>query len=135
MRSASIVLLSLVGCTGGREASPDAIDSASGDQDATLAIGESRQLPGGLTLTLKAVSDDSRCPQDVTCVWAGSVAAGLQLGTSGGDTAVTLNSGLAPQAATFGGWRVTLGPVNPAPTSGQPIPPDAYRVTLQLHRD
>ncbi|MCX6757693.1 MAG: hypothetical protein NTZ44_02310 [Candidatus Nomurabacteria bacterium] len=38
----------------------------------SLKIGEHITLPDGLTVTLKKVND-SRCPKDVTCVWAGEL--------------------------------------------------------------
>jgi len=133
-RQLAVAAVCLAACGSGRDTVPDALDTGSANQQVMLAIGESRQLPGGLTLSLKTVSGDSRCPQDVTCVWAGSVAAGLELAGPAGDTSFTLNSGIAPRDATFGGWRVSLARVAPTRTSGQPIPPSAYRVTLELHR-
>ncbi|MFI0352764.1 hypothetical protein [Actinomadura sp. 9N407] len=37
-----------------------------------LAIGDTARLQGtGLTVTLRGVRDDSRCPEDVDCGWAG----------------------------------------------------------------
>jgi len=36
-------------------------------------LGETADLGGGLTLRPMAVKSDSRCPQDVTCVWAGEL--------------------------------------------------------------
>jgi hypothetical protein len=131
MRHTAILLL-LVACAGAPDGAPAGQDVGlpAGDQEVTLAIGETRQLPGGASLALTAVPADSRCPRNVVCVWAGSVAATLRLGVGSTDTTATINSLSEPRAFAFRGWHATLKGVTPDPDAGVPTPPDSYRVTV-----
>ena len=131
------VLLLLAACTGPQDAPASqgaALPPGTG-QEVTLAIGETRQLPGGAWLALTAVPGDSRCPRDVVCVWAGSVAATLRLGVGPDDTVATINTMLAPMAFAFRGWRVALRDASPQPVAGVPIPAESYRVTVLVGRE
>lgn len=87
----------------------------------TLAIGETGTL-GDTTFTLKDVTDDSRCPQGVQCVWAGTVRAVLQMGST------TRTYTLGESSATS---TLTLTEVNPAPVQGHTIQKNEYRVTFE----
>ena len=49
-----------------------------------LKVGASTQVDERLTLALLAI-DDSRCPKDVQCVWAGELAARVRVTVSGPD--------------------------------------------------
>jgi hypothetical protein len=136
MRYMALVLL-LISCAGAQDTAPVARDGTlpSADREVTLAIGDTHQLPGGAWLTLTAVPGDSRCPRNVTCVWAGSVAATLRLGVGPADTVGTINTLMTPMAFAFRGWRVALRDASPQPVAGVPIPPESYRVTLLVSRE
>ena len=85
-----------------------------------LAIGTSvRFAPSGPAITFERVVSDSRCPPDVTCVWAGSVRARLAIADNEGSVVVLeLESNAAPRAAEVGAYRILLLPeVEPAPRS------------------
>lgn len=99
----------------------------------TLAVGE-RGTAGGISVGLVAIDEDSRCPEDVVCVWAGNVKARASLRTGTGDAPVTLNSGLEPYSADVGTYRVRIVEVLPRRTTGSAIPPGDYRVTLRVER-
>lgn len=132
----SALLLLLTGCAGSQD--PATVGQAAGlpagEQEVRLAIGETRTLPGGARLSLTAVPGDSRCPRDVACVWAGSVAATLHLTAGYADTTATINSMMEPRAFAFRGWRVALLGASPDPEAGTPIPPESYRVSLTVSR-
>ena len=42
------------------------------DQDFILHVGQRAKLDGVFTIAFKSVLNDSRCPINVTCVWAGN---------------------------------------------------------------
>jgi hypothetical protein len=136
MRQLSVLLL-LTACAGTQDAAPAGQDVSlpGGDKEVTLAIGETRQLPGGARLTLTAVPGDSRCPRDVVCVWAGSLAATLRLTGGSAETTATINSLTEPRSFVYRGWRLELRTVTPDPTAGVPIPRGAYRVTVGVSRE
>jgi hypothetical protein len=99
-----------------------------------LEYGEEKVLDGtALRVNFGDVLEDSRCPKDVTCVWAGNakVLVGIAAG-SGPTHALELNTTLEPHARDRLGVRVTLLSVTPEPLSGQSVPVDAYSVRLRI---
>ena len=87
-----------------------------------------------LSIEADAVPEDSRCPTDVVCAWAGNARVSLTLraGTTanGGD----VNSTLQPRAISRLGYTVELVDVRPPRLSTQGIPAEAYVVRLIARR-
>lgn len=104
---------------------------------ATLGIGESVAPPGSTTVvTVTDVSDDSRCPIDVTCVWAGDATVTLRVQPAKGEPrVVALHVGRPDaRAATAGGLRLRLDRLDPARESGKTIARHQYRVVIGVSR-
>ncbi len=102
-------------------------------KDFTLAFGETVFLKGtGLAVTFRAVLEDSRCPVNAYCVWAGN--ARLELSVARGDSAVrvVLNTLLDPTAVTVDAHELRLLSLSPQPYAGRTIPPDRYVATLRV---
>jgi hypothetical protein len=82
------------------------------------------------------VLEDSRCPVDVQCVWAGNAQAALGVGprrgTQGPTEQVLLNTSQGAQSGESWGLRLTLVDLTPAPRSTQPIPPEDYLIRLKV---
>jgi hypothetical protein len=76
------------------------------------------------------VVDDSRCPSDVTCVWAGEVK--VQLSTRINAAEAVQHEITAGQQATVGALRLIVVKVQPEPISTRKISPEEYRVTLKV---
>jgi hypothetical protein len=101
----------------------------------TLKAGRQVTLQGGkLRIKFAAVEEDSRCPSDVTCVWAGNASVRLEVSAGGKDNQnLTLSTG---HGATFvserqyHGYKVRLVGLNPYPRSTQHIAPGDYIATL-----
>jgi hypothetical protein len=96
----------------------------------TLAVGASASLRPGLSISFDSVKD-SRCPQNVQCIWAGQL---LYLLTLHGRTqeAFTL-SDKAPGHTSASGVSVVLNTDKPPPrpVAGQPAP--SYTVMLLIN--
>src|SRR5215212_1805399 len=73
-----------------------------------LAVGQEAQIQGSaITVRFLKVSEDSRCPIDVNCVWAGNAAVRLLVGSGEGTNSVrALNSTLEPRAVYYGGYMI-----------------------------
>ena len=105
----------------------------------TLKTGRQVTLQGGkLRIKFAAVEEDSRCPSDVTCVWAGNASVRLEVSAGGKDNQnLTLSTG---HGATFvsekqyHGYNVRLVVLNPYPRSTQHIAPGDYIATLLVTR-
>ena len=101
----------------------------------TLRAGETVHLEGGWDVALDAVTDDSRCPTDATCIWAGEATVHLRAAGDGGALPLTVVFGprTSPVAA-FDGLALTVLALGPAPRSTITIAPDAYVVTAVVER-
>ena len=103
------------------------------DQDFEIALGKTVALAGtAQQVTFTAVTEDSRCPIDAVCVWAGNARVSLRVTAAGTDSTIALNTGSEPRSATVNRFRVELRGLVPAPRAGTPTPPEAYRATLRV---
>lgn len=86
------------------------------------------------TLTIIDVREDSRCPTDVQCKWAGNAKVSLKITESNNkelhlilDTNDTMENEIE-----IGGYSYKLIELTPKPTSGMTILPANYRATLLI---
>lgn len=105
----------------------------------TLRRGETASAGGGMLLvTFLAVGDDSRCPADVVCVWAGDAELHFRLASEKSEAAAmidTLHTTLQPQALSYLGYTVTVKGLQPYPYSSDEPGSRDYRVALMITRD
>ena len=111
--------------------------------DAQLRVGETASFEGGaLQVSMVQVSEDSRCPMDVMCVWMGRAVVGLQVvvdGVDRGDVDVTLYPGRQAQPspdanATVDRYVISLADLQPYPKASQPEPLDQRVATIRVAR-
>ena len=105
----------------------------------TLRAGRQIALQGQrLRLRFAEVTQDSRCPVDVTCVWAGNAAVRLEVTTNGrSEESLTLNTGKSPtlvNEAEYEGFKVKLVDLSPTRHSNRQVAPSDYIVTLVVSR-
>ena len=123
------------------EASPQVPPRASLGVPFDIAVNQTVAVAGSdVSVTFLNITEDSRCPSDVVCIWAGQVTAmvGLtQNSTDLGRFNLTLgagsNSSMADQEV--GSYRINLTQVQPYPMSSQPTLPSDYVATLVLSRE
>jgi hypothetical protein len=126
-RSFFIIVLAVALAACGRGGSAAELDAP-----IQLAPGQSAVFADPkLEVQFSGIENDSRCPADVTCVWAGEIIVQLTV-RSGGKT--TQHSIKETESATVAGATITVLQVLPARTSSQRIAPDDYRVTLKVTR-
>jgi hypothetical protein len=87
-----------------------------------------------LSIRVEGVPEDSRCPRDVQCVWAGNARVALDLRDGENTDTASVSSTLEPHAATRWDYRIELVSVQPQTTARQPIPQGAYRIQLLVNR-
>lgn len=127
----SLILLLTVTLVACHSTSAPAPHAASLKQEIQLAPGEQAAYQQqGLSVEFIRVVDDSRCPSDVTCVWAGEVK--VQLSTRINAAEAVQHEITAGQQAPVGTFRLTVVQVQPEPISTRPISPEEYRVTLRV---
>ena len=104
-------------------------------QPFTLRIGERVTLGDGWRIGLEGVTEDSRCPTDVQCVWAGQVKVVLSVeGASAVESIEAVMPAGGPVEAGLDGHVVELVGLEPAPVSTRPIADEEYVLAL-LVRD
>ena len=109
------------------------------DTEIRLQVGETVVIQDeGLEVQFWAVSEDSRCPVDVVCIWEGQVRIALKVGETGAeseDVEVTGRAGHGGLAkAGFGDYQIELVGVQPDPVSTVPRQPSDYVITLKVTR-
>ena len=104
------------------------------DKDFTLSIGESVQVEGGLGfIKFIKVLEDSRCPVDVTCVWAGIVKTEFEIVDSARKkTSIFLNTGIKSNKLSLQGYTLQLISIFPPKVEGVSISPEQYQVKLRI---
>ena len=88
-------------------------------------------------VTLTDVSDDSRCPTDATCVWAGDATVTLRVQPVSGPAetvALHLNRPDA-RSATAAGLHLRLERLEPAPQAGRSIERGGYLAAIVISEE
>jgi hypothetical protein len=131
-----MVTMCLLTACGGGVSAPSAERVPLG-REFTLAVGQSAVVGDtGLRLSLEGVSQDSRCPSDVQCVWEGDATVALAVAAAPGPRAEyeLHTSGRYAREVEHGPYTVTLVRLAPVPKSGAVLEPSAYRATLLVVR-
>ncbi len=99
-----------------------------------LAIGETARIYGTSSrIVFLSVLEDSRCPADVQCVWAGNAKVVLTLSTQGmPDRPLSVNTAVDPRTATVAGSILRVTGLSPDPRSGAAIPANGYVARFEL---
>lgn len=93
----------------------------------TLKLGVSGDF-GPVNLTPISIEEDSRCPADVQCIWAGQVRVKVLVEPAGANYTVFATLG---QPMGVDGGTLLVEQVTPQRTSTAQIPPNHYRVTIR----
>jgi hypothetical protein len=106
------------------------------DQEFEVRVGQWVTIEGErLRVTLSRVAEDSRCPEGVTCVWAGNAKVVLKLSKARRRAStLTLNTGINPKQASFRGYEVKLVKLDPYPKEKRRIRRGDYVATLVVSR-
>ena len=98
-----------------------------------LSVGETARLEDqDISIHFKAVTADSRCPSDVTCVWAGDAELALRLGGVPGIQDTSLHTTLEPKSLTRGTTTLEVLGLSPTPVSSTSTDPKSYRLRLRV---
>jgi hypothetical protein len=135
-RYAGVALASIaLGCSSATQPQVDTNASlVPATTEVTLQYGEDRRLDNSvLRVTFSRVVEDSRCPVDVVCVWAGNAVVEIGVAAGMGPTVpLQINATMDPRYVDWNGVRVTVLDLAPAPRSDTTIKPEDYSVKLRL---
>ncbi len=94
----------------------------------------------GVTVRFDKTVEDSRCPIDAECVWAGRAVVEVTFTQGGTSETKSLATGeysgtAYSNTATFGNFTVELLHVLPAPKASHPIAQDEYQLELVVRKE
>ena len=137
MRRSTLLAISLAvaACTSPVTISGDgprvATSRAEVGQAFDLRVGEEATVgETGVRIRFDGVSQDSRCPTGVQCVWSGDAEVALRITTAAGPTNLVLHTNVDPRTANAGGHLIRLEGLRPYPAEGASIPRGEYIATL-----
>jgi len=127
--AAILACLGLAGCNAAPAKESQAVELGA---DVTLVPGATASLKTGqMSVRFVAVTEDSRCPRDTTCVWAGEVKVQLEIQVSQIASQVEILEGGGTVA---GAYRITLVRVDPPRANAARIALQEYRATLKIDK-
>ena len=119
-----LALLTLIGCT-------TPLSEASSTGSPTAGLGQVANVEN-LRIKPVRVIEDSRCPINAVCVWAGRLVVRTEIDSGAGAETADLVLGTP---FDFGGVTVTLVEAQPSKLAGAPIKPSGYHFTFAVSRD
>lgn len=135
MLAAGIIIFSLMAC--GPKPNYGVSEFEIG-QEFDLGVGKTAKLSNGsLKVTFNAVSEDSRCPDGVNCMWAGKVVANLTVANAEGSQAFDFTregKSSKPTTKQFKDWTIRLHDVAPYPKDGVKLDKQRYSVRISVVR-
>lgn len=100
-----------------------------------LKAGQQRTMKQSrLKIKFISVIEDSRCPVDVQCVWAGNAKVKVQISGAHSTKVFEFNTGAGPQGDILEGWAIYLDELTPQRKGTAEIRPAAYRATFRVER-
>lgn len=128
VRAAAVFVLTTAACTSVRTGVP----TVPPNTDFDVAVGSVARLQDSdVVVRFDTVTEDSRCPQDVTCVWEGNATAIVTLDSAGKTTHAQFATS-KPQPVRAFGWAFELRALRPPRTTQTPPGPADYIVTLRV---
>jgi hypothetical protein len=88
----------------------------------------------GVRVKFVDLMEDSRCPTDTQCIWAGNAKLKVQLSKNGKTKVVEMNTGMEPRAIRFEGYEIKITKLTPQPASNIRIRKDGYVASFSVIR-
>lgn len=116
----------------------ECIDAPIGEEISIKVFDTATYCNENLTITFNAYPNESRCPTDVTCVWAGFVEVELLINVKGKESILKLstepNVSGHPVQAKVGDYSIKLIDVLPYPATNIRIDPNQFKVILLVEK-
>jgi len=104
-------------------------------QQLKLQVNQEKKISkSGVTVKFVSVLEDSRCPVDTNCIWAGNAKIQIKLRKSKSAwKTFELNSNSKPETITFEGYEIKLTDLNPKMRSNIRINRNGYIATFAIN--
>lgn len=144
-------LISLINCKAQKEATAQNTDSVKSESPLNtngeiiyFSEGENKFIKEFQTnITFKNIAEDSRCPQDTQCIWAGVAVANVEfMSTTSRPMVLQLSTAEVNgknyhKTQSFNGYNITLKEVTPYPTSqeGAKSLSGKYKIGISISKE
>jgi hypothetical protein len=115
---------------------PEEVQATLG-QEISLAPGQTVRITNeDLAIKFIAITEDSRCPEGATCIWAGQASASVELTKNN----ITSRKILGESGRSFDFSRLVVDQfvlnfrVNPYPKADKPVAKESYRLLLKVEK-
>ena len=98
-----------------------------------VQVNAAKRAPrSGLNIRFVELIEDSRCPTDTNCVWAGNAQIKVRVTKNGRSHDLTLDTNGPKSAATAEGYSIKLTALTPEPRSNIRINRNGYVATFEI---
>lgn len=103
---------------------------------AVLKVGKQKTVtPDKIKIQFVSLVEDSRCPTDAQCVWAGNAKIKVKISNRRDSQIVEMNTTTGgPLGASFDGYAINLTSLTPKPKSNIRISKNGYTATFEVRR-
>lgn len=96
---------------------------------------QKRAAKSDITIKFISVTEDSRCPTDTNCVWAGNATIEVLISDKhGGSKKAVMNTTRGQLGDQYNGWAIYLSGLTPMPKGGKAIEQKSYVATFTITR-
>ena len=99
-----------------------------------VKIHETASAKGGVRIKFVELIDDSRCPTDTNCIWAGNAKIKVRVTRNGRSKDLELNTGLDPKELIFAGYSFRLVGLTPEPRTNIRINRNGYVAKIEVRK-
>jgi len=105
------------------------------EQKVSVQVGKSAtESHSKIKVEFVEMVEDSRCPKDVNCVWAGNAKIKVKVTKGGNSKVLELNSNTATKDSAFGGYVLKLEKLTPEPASNIRINRNGYVAVISMKK-
>lgn len=100
-----------------------------------LRVGQQKTTSvGHLKIKFVRLMEDSRCPINARCVWAGNAKVRLTVKGSKGSRNIDLNTGVEPHTATYDSYDIRIEDLLPGKSGDPKAHPQPQTLTITVER-
>ena len=101
----------------------------------TIKAGQTKtESRSKLKIKFISVTEDSRCPEGVNCVWAGNAKVKVEIKSSRTTKIFEFNTGMGPKGDVLDGWAINLEELTPYPKNNITTDPKRYQAKFTIVR-
>ncbi len=103
-------------------------------QPLKVQIGQEKKAPGsGLRIKFVELVEDSRCPENTNCIWAGNAKIKVRVAKNGRSKVLELDTmPMSKEPVRFGSYILKLVKLTPAPREGARLNRNAYEASIAI---